>query len=77
MKSHVTVEELNAATLLMTGLQVNHLVEIHVAGSIITAITMGEDGEYKTSRIPIGTPEAPQVEPEAIEVDEDDGNQEE
>lgn len=77
MKSHVTVEELNAATLLMTGLQVNRLIEIHVAGSIITAITMGEDGEYKVNRIPIGTPAAPEAEPDATEVEEDDGTQEE
>lgn len=80
MKGNVTVEELNAATILLTGIPVSNLVEVHIAGSNVTAITADSEGNYIAHRVPIGTP--PPVEPETEDIedvevieetDEDDG----
>lgn len=70
MKSNVTVEELNAATLLLTGVPVTQLVEVHIAGSVVTAIVGDEEGNLRVDRVPIGNPVPEVVE----EVDEDDGS---
>lgn len=56
MKSNVTVEELNAATILLTGIPVTKLVEVHIAGSVVTAITADGEGNFNAYRVMIGNP---------------------
>lgn len=68
MKSNVTVEELNAATILLTGVPVTQLVEVHIAGAAITAVTSDGAGNLAVSRIAIGIAPEP-----SVEVEEDDG----
>jgi hypothetical protein len=74
MKSNVTVEELNAAAILLTGISVNQLVEVHIAGSIVTAISADEDGNITAHRLLIGDPTTPPKEPtptEGVDASED------
>lgn len=80
MKSNVTVEELNAATLLLSGVPVTQLAEVHIAGSVVTVITADEDGNLKAHRVPIGeaplpdiaTDETPSEEEAQLEIDPGD-----
>ena len=67
MKSNVTVEELNAATILLTGIPVSNLVEVHIAGSNVTAISADSEGNFIAHRVPIGTPVADEDEAETVE----------
>lgn len=67
MKSNVTVEELNAATILLTGISVNRLVEVHIAASAVTAISADEDGNLTAHRLLIGNPSTTPKEPTPIE----------
>lgn len=88
MKEYVSVEELNAATILLTGISVNQLAELHIAGSAVSAISADGEGNLKAHRIMIGKPAPPTEEPGDTEdeetpedspgeTDEDDGTQEE
>lgn len=78
MKSHVTIEELNAALLLLTGQGVNSMAEVHIARGSVTVITH-EDGELKAGLINIGEPPSPvpepEPEPEIIDDDESDAEE--
>lgn len=67
MKEYVSVEELNAATILLTGIPVSNLVEVHIARSIVTAISMDSEGELTTYRLRIGAPVADVDEAESVE----------
>lgn len=70
MKSNVTVEELNAATILLTGVPVTQLVEVHIAGSTVTAISADGEGNLSAHRVMIGSPAPPTEEPGATEAEE-------
>lgn len=70
MKSNVTVEELNAATLLLTGMPVSSLVQVVISGSSVTAISADEEGNLTAHRVPIGTPPPPAPEPEEPDADD-------
>lgn len=69
MKSGVSIEELNAAAVLLTGANVNQLVEVHITSGTVTVITF-EDGELQVNRLPIVSPEVEQVEPQPEEEEE-------
>lgn len=70
MKSNVTVDELNAATILLTGIPVSQLVEVHIAGSVVTAVTADGEGNFNAHRVMIGNPAPPVEEPEVTEDEE-------
>lgn len=75
MKSGVSIEELNAAVVLLTGANVNQLVEVHITGGVVTVITAEQSG-LQVNRIPIVSPQEevhPEAAEEAEEVDEGDG----
>ena len=77
MKSNVTGEELNAAMILLTGVPVTQLVEVHIAGSAVTAISADGEGNLNAHRVMIGNPAPPTEEPVVTvdeETDEDDGS---
>ena len=65
MKDEVTIEELNAATMLILGIPANQLVEVHVTSTSVSGIAVAEDGTLVAVRTLIATPAAP------VEVEED------
>lgn len=69
MKNYVSVEELNAAALLLTGTPVTRLAEIHVANSIVTVVTFDQDGALHVARLPIGEPQPEEVDGPEEEVE--------
>ena len=73
MKNGVTIEELNAATVLLTGVPVNQLVEVHISGGTVSAVVTGED-KLEVLRLQVLTGEEPDEVSEPEEVDEDDGS---
>ena len=50
MKKQVTREELNAATMLILGIPVHQLVEVHVTSSTVSGIAVAEDGDLVAVR---------------------------
>lgn len=44
MKEQVTLEELNAATMLILGIPTHQLVEVHITSSTVSGIAVAEDG---------------------------------
>ena len=66
MKDEVTIEELNAATMLILGIPANQLVEVHVTSTIVSGIAVAEDGTLVAVRTLIATPATP-VENEEVE----------
>lgn len=78
MKSNVTVEELNAATILLTGLSVGQLIEVHITNTGVSAISGDAEGKLTAHRIPIGNPTpvpetVPETEPMPETVEEVNG----
>ena len=70
MKEYVSVEELNAATILLTGVPVTQLAEVHIAGSAVTAISADGEGNLNAHRVMIGNPAPPTEEPGDTEDEE-------
>lgn len=76
MKNGVTVEELNAAAVLLTGVTASQLVEVHISGGIVSAVVAGEE-RLEVLRLQVLSGEEPVEvsEPEEVEeVEEDDGS---
>ena len=74
MKDEVTIEELNAATMLILGIPANQLVEVHVTSTNVSGIAVAEDGTLVAVRTLIATPAAPVEYEEAVDAElvEDD-----
>lgn len=73
MKNHVSIEELNAAALLLTGTPVSRLAEIHVANSVVTVVSFEQDGTLQVARLLIGEPQPEETdEPEEAEAEDGD-----
>lgn len=67
MKEQVTLEELNAATMLILGVPVHQLVEVHVTSTIVSGIAVGEDGALVALRAAIVAPAAPEEAEASVE----------
>lgn len=73
MKNGVTLEELNAAAVLLTGVTAPQLVEVHVSRGIVSAIVVDGD-KLGVIRLEVLPGEEPDEVSEPVEVDEDDGS---
>lgn len=73
MRNGVTLEELNAAAVLLTGLPATQLAEVHISGGIVTAIVVGEE-RLDVLRYQVMVNEEHNDVSEPEEVDEDDGS---
>ena len=55
MKEIVTVEELNAATMLILGVSVDKLLEVHITSTAVSGVAVGDDGSLVALRVGIAT----------------------
>lgn len=53
MKKDVTLAELNAAVVLLTGIPAENIVELHVSLGVLTVITITEELGFVTHRVVI------------------------
>ena len=67
MKEQVTLEELNAATMLILGIPAHQLVEVHVTSSSVSGIAVTEDGALVAVRTLIAQPAVQEETEEAVE----------
>lgn len=60
MKNTVTLEELNAGILLLAGIPINVVSEVHLSAGQVTVIYVAKDGEDVVNRVHTARIEYPQ-----------------